>query len=205
MDFADPFSIPSSNPNSDRLLPARFYLEPVPNKAESEKQGRPIYDDVEMINIMRPADPTTDVHQVATAKHKRLYPNEYATFKQRGENMHSGTPLTQLTFLTPRQIREFNAMDIFNVETLASLSDATPFMGWRDLKNKAVAYLALAKDQAVITKWEEEKAAMAARAEAQDQKIGALTDQVAQLIAKLNDPSEKLKPGKLSLPPKDAA
>lgn len=202
MPSLDPLSLPSTDPRAERLLPAVFYMMAVENKAKSAAEGRPIFDDVEMINILRPGDNTTDFHTEVQEKHKRMYPAQYAQFKQSGTNAHGGTLLSMLTFLTPRQIKEFEALNIYNVEALALINDNNAFMGWREIKNKAVAYLEMAKDQAVMTRWKEKEEALELRAKQQDEKITALTDQVAQLIAKLGDAPEKRGPGR---PRKDEA
>lgn len=196
LNMTDPLSLPNMNPNEQRRLPAVFYYEAVENKHKSALEGRPIFDEILYINIIRPGDKTTDIHRKATDKDKQNYARELDLFLRKGEQAISGTPIEQLTFLNRAQIAELKAMNVFSVEALSSLDDRSAFMGWRDLRNKANAFLAMAKDQAVMTQWKEREEALEVRGKNQDQKIDALEQQVRDLMDKLTAPDKPTPPKK---------
>lgn len=145
----------SDNPH--KHLHIRFFKAARENKRRSKEEGRPIYDDIEMVEIKFAGD-NKNVHVApAHAKHtfrqdKTLFhetyavrfPEHYAAFKKGDEVLESGTPLSEAPFLTEGRREELRRSNVFTVEALAGLDGALLQklgMDARDLKNKAQAYL----------------------------------------------------------------
>lgn len=138
---------------------ARFHMLAVKNEARSEAEGRPIFEDKEMVEIRIPGDkhiswvgPVTeqtkiDGHWVDS---RQRFPEAYAAFKRGEQVANTGTPLEQWPNpkLTAARVAELKALNIFSVEDLASVSDSNlgrMGMGARELRNDAQKYIETAK------------------------------------------------------------
>ena len=88
-----------------------------------------------------------------------------------------GTPIDRVPFLKPSQIKELQAVNIMSLENLAGLSDVQAqragFEGMK-LRDTARAYLAAAKDTALVVKMQAELAT-------RDLEIEALKKQMAEI------------------------
>lgn len=154
---------------ADDKLVVTFFNHAVPNKRESEKQGRPIFKDMECCRIVTPGDRQSekvfpahersrwtvdaDGNQVEQTYAER-YNEQYLRFKNGQQQVADGTPLSELPFLTEAKRRELRALHIFTAEALAAL-DGQPLknlgMGGRELKNQAQAYIDAASGSANVT------------------------------------------------------
>lgn len=121
-----------------------FYTEAVEFKAESEKEGRPIFREVPFIRIQHPGDRNNVLETKATDHYKQKYAREWREFESRGANEVIGTPLSQWPPVTKSQVKEAEYFGVRTVEQLAAVNDAALQkigMGWRELRTKALAYL----------------------------------------------------------------
>lgn len=152
----------------------RFYMDAVQNKALSEKEGRPIFEDKEMVEVRMPGDRLFSFVSVIEEQHKQRWPEHYAAFK-RGEQMATvGTPIEHWAHpsLTRSRIAELKALHILSVEDLGNVGDNLLDklgMGGRELRDGARAWLSTAKGGA-------ENAKMSAE-------IARLTEMVNSLMA----------------------
>jgi hypothetical protein len=144
----------------DARLFVTFYSRPTKAGALSEAAGRPIFQDIEHVRIMVPGDKTTVIDVAVEEEHRMRFPTQYEKFKKQMSQAPDGTPLEQWPQLVGSQVMELKALGILNVEQLAELSDASlqKFMGGFELKRKAVAFLAVAKDTAEAQKFATENA-----------------------------------------------
>jgi hypothetical protein len=144
----------------DARLFVTFYSRPIKAGALSEAAGRPIFQDIEHVRIMVPGDKTTIIDVAVEDEHRMRFPAQYEKFKKQMSQAPDGTPLEQWPQLVGSQVMELKALGILNVEQLAELSDASlqKFMGGFELKRKAVAFLAVAKDTAEAQKFATENA-----------------------------------------------
>ena len=173
-------------------LHVEFYMDTKENPARSREEGRPIFEDVEMVKIQIVGDPKNTLISPAHYASKRhpetgepwtyaeQYPEHYRYFKDNADQQGAaGTPLTEVPWLTAAQRAELKALKIYTVDGLAGL-DGTALqrlgMGGRELKNKAVAWLDHAKGHAAESRMAEELAA-------RDREIEALKEQMAMLAA----------------------
>lgn len=145
----------SANPN---LIYPTFRVHTQLNEAASKKAGRPIFDDLEVIEIRFAGDkqkvavfPAHDLDPDATRENENVpttyamrYGKQYKAFKAQTTQVASGTPLEELPFLTQARRRELKALNIHTAEALAAL-DGQPLKqigpGGREQKNQAQAYL----------------------------------------------------------------
>ena len=173
-----------SNTTNDALLVPVFKTIAVPNEARSREAGRPIFDDMEVVEIRFGGDRNkisvfpahaetglTDGSDGYTTKitYAQRFPEQYRAFKQQAAQVSSGTPVEELPFLTQAKRSELKALNIHTAETLAELDGTalkTLGIGGRDLKNQAVAYLQSASGSAETDKLRRENEALRAQLQA---------------------------------------
>jgi len=152
-----------------------FYAEAVENPAKTRMEGRPIYEDKEFVKIKFPGDqkrvhvaPASEGYRRDPATNRWVsyiedFPKHYERFQQGLEQSVSGTPLSELPFLTESKRAELRALNIHTGEQLAAL-DGAPLsrlgMGGRALKDQATAYIEHASDTALETRLAGENAAL---------------------------------------------
>src|SRR5262245_40273331 len=151
-----------------------FKIMAFKNEAKSRLEGRPIYDDWEMVELriagskdytVQPAlhfshwevdEETGEQRQVTYAER---FPRQYQQFKSRQQQTKSGTPLEYLPFLTEGKRAELRALAVYTAEALAEL-DGQPLknlgLGGRDLKNRAQEYLASSSHEGTLMRQQAE-------------------------------------------------
>lgn len=157
-----------SNPQSGTF--AEFYMEAVEFKAESEKEGRPVFKEIPYIRLMVVGDRNNILETKATDYYKQRYPREWKAFQDREQGTIVGTPLSQWPQITKSQVKEAEFFNIKTVEQLSEVSDSALQkigMGWMELRMKARNYLEAAKSDSF-------KSAQAAENERLRQEIEAL-------------------------------
>jgi len=172
----------------DKNLIVRFYVEAVKNNFQSEKAGRPIYQDVEFVEIMTPGDRNSNVVRKVSDNDKNRFPAQYERFKQNQEMAEDGTPIEQWSMISPSQVQELKHFNIRTVEHVAGLSDAQAkscgILGMDRLVVKAKAYLSAAEDSALPQK-------LAGDLAQRDLEIAELRDQVKTLATQLEAMQDK--------------
>lgn len=165
----------------DEAVVALFKHHAIKNEKASAEQGRPIYDDMEIVEIRFPGSRSVSVfpatafshwsNDVTTGEQTRVtyaerFARQYRQFKEHAAQTKSGTPLTHAAFLTEARRAELRALNIYTVEALAHVDgQELKNLGTngRDLKNKAQEYLAEAKTNAPNTALIAELEALRAR------------------------------------------
>ena len=107
-----------------KLAIPRFYTEPMEMEHQSKVQGRPIFQERELVEIIIPGDRNTRVTEIVNDEHRARWPAEYAAFKKGEEAPLIGTPLKDWPPLTTARVRELAYFDILTVEQLAGVNDA---------------------------------------------------------------------------------
>ncbi len=165
----------------DASLVALFRHSAIQNEAKSVKEGRPIFDDVEICEIRIPGSRDVKVFPATAVSHwvedqftggqtkityAERFSRQYRQFKEHTAQTKSGTPLSYLPFLTEARRAELQAQNIYTAEALAEI-DGQPLRnlghGGREMKNKAMEYLADAKLNASSTQLVAELEALRAR------------------------------------------
>lgn len=139
----------------------RFHMEIEPDAEASAKEGRPIFRDVEMVELRFAGNNLYIPDKRVTDEHRQRFPQAYAVFKNDGSLHVEGTPLKEWPAMRPSQIAEFNAMNIYTIENLAAVDDSgiqRMGMGGRMFREKARTYLELAKGNAPAERLAAEKA-----------------------------------------------
>ncbi len=169
-----------------KLLP-KFYIAPQKNQAKTLKEGRPIYDDVEFIELRIPGNVKDVFVEKVNQKWIEEYPVEYKHWKATQKQLISGTPLSQYPKMTRSRVMELNALGIMTLEQFAGLTDSQmqgAGMGTRAEIAQVKAFLQAAADTAIVTK-------QAAELEKQNAEIADLKRQIAEIAARQNEPRRR--------------
>lgn len=178
--FFDP--APQNNSRGPRPM-LRFYTEPVEQTALSAQEGRPVYKDVDYVGITNPGSRD----EIVLVAEKKAKTDEYVAWaykkwKATQEQVVDGTPVETVPFLGKAVVLELKAINIHTLEQLALAPEPAlqRMMGLRDLKKKAEAYIAAAKDSALVTKMQHEL-------NQRDNEIAAMKAQIAQMSARFDE------------------
>lgn len=139
-----------------RHLHIEFFYKAVENRAASEKKGRPVFDNTEMVKIQFVGDnknslvaPAHSMSYCPEQKRQMTYaqrfPRHYDAFKREVEVPVDGTPLSELPGMIASRIAEMKRSNVHTIEQLASLDGPTLQklgMGARKLKHQAEDWLA---------------------------------------------------------------
>src|SRR5262245_55712118 len=151
------------------------------NERASAEAGRPIYDDVEVIEMRFAGSKTVSVFPALSFSHwdideetgeqKKVtyaewFPRQYQQYKARERQTKAGTPLDYLPFLSDGKRAELRALNIYTAEALAivdgqELKNLGP--GGREWKNQAVAFLETSTGEARMIQLEAELDRLKAR------------------------------------------
>jgi len=150
----------------DDALVAIFKHHAIKNEGKSIKEGRPIYDDMEIVEIRFAGSRSVSVFPAMAFSHWKndpdtgeqtkvtyaeRFPRQYRQFKEQTAQTKAGTPLGHAPFLTEARRAELRALNIYTVEALAHV-DGQELKnlghGGRELKNKAQEYIAESKQNA---------------------------------------------------------
>lgn len=173
-----------------------FYNGAQYNDAKSQKEGRPIYDDVEMIRIRWAGNTKSELHAPANDRsdrpiknredNSRYYPKwkdhpdfkaAYDAFKAGQAWSANGTPIAELPFLTNARRMELQAVNIHTAEQLANLDQKTANkfgMDMLNLQSQARLYLQRASGAAVDAQHAAERQSMLDEMAAMRQQLDAL-------------------------------
>lgn len=141
---------------NDAQLLVKFFVHPELSKFKSDKEGLPVYDDVEMVEVFQPGEKES-VKQLATEFHKRRFPKQYENFKKGAEQTNGGTPLDHLFPSEPGMILTLKSFNIYSIQQLAALTDtgiSNLPMGGRQLVERAKNYLSTAQTGASLHQME---------------------------------------------------
>ena len=187
-------------PNPDDLLVVQFRFLAMANDEKSIKEGRPIFDDVEVCEIRKPgsrdvkyfpstsfshweSDPMTG--RQAQVSYAERFSRQYMQFKSKAAQTVTGTPLEFAQFLTDGRRAELRAQNVYTIETLAAidgleLKNLGP--GGREMKNKAAQYIEDSKSGAVDRQLQQEVAVLKARNQVLEDDVKALRDKAPDKV-----------------------
>ena len=170
--------------NPDSRLAVQFRAAAVKNDFESERQGRPIFENVDFVKIFVPGDNTTVIDTPVREEHKKRFPLHWAAYQNAhgSDQKEIGTPLSQWPRLSISQVEELRALKFYTVESVATASDAQlqrigmiAGMNHYAFRDAAKRFLSLANSDAVMQaaeerarKVEEENAKLREEMEARD-------------------------------------
>jgi hypothetical protein len=185
--------------NPDSRLAVRFYQREMDNQFQTGVEGRPIKFMADFIIIEVPGDRNTIIDTFARDEHKTRFPVQWARYqneKSDGGAEIQGTLLRDWPILNAAQAGELKHYKFYTVEQVASASDeqissigmmvGTSPLAFRD---KAKAFLANAKDSALVQQQADEL-------RIRDKEIDGLKQQMQELLGQLNKPEPKAEKAK---------
>jgi hypothetical protein len=174
---------------ADKTLLVKFYLFSTPDKTATIAEGRPMFKEVEMIDIRVPGQ-RDGVARPASPRDKARFPDHYTAFKNRTEAPTDGTPLTEWPAISRSFADQLSFLNIKTVEQLAGLNDNAMHQvpGIQNYKQKAKDWLEYTKDESIVGKLRDEITE-------RDSKIEELAGNLETLLARVAE-LEKPKPSR---------
>jgi hypothetical protein len=184
----------------------RFHLEPkldllaswggIVNESDGSERkvvgaGRPIYKDVEYIEITIPGDRNNIPDRPVTDLDRRKFAEQYKAWKAGDEEQLVGTPLAKWPGITRSQVEELRYFHVRTVEQLADVSDSNaqsmgPIL---KLRQRARDFLEASKGTAPL---EAVRAQLQAK-ESENDALKKQLDQVQERLSQLEKDNAKSK------------
>jgi hypothetical protein len=154
-DFAKPDETRFS---MDNKLYVEFYRKPVLQPGESRQAGRAVFKEVDYIRIHVPGDKASVIERPVTKQDEFRFLERYNKWKAGQEEAVTGTPLSALPGMTPSKVEEYKFFKLVTVEQLADANDnlGGKFMSFQADKQRAKAFMEVARNNAPIEKMNEE-------------------------------------------------
>jgi hypothetical protein len=170
----------NSNSRLTGLFP-HFAMDTKPDPLATEREGRPIFRDIEIVELISPGNPLNIPVEIVTDEHRQQWPEQYRAFRAGHEISADGTPLEQWPILRKAQVAELKALNIMTVEHVRDMSDhaCQRGMGFIRLRALAKAYLEDAAEGALLSQ-------VTADGERKDARIAELEHKVDELSGLLN-------------------
>ncbi len=167
----------------DERLAVRFFRKAKQDAVASQEAGRPIFKEVDYMQVMIPGDRNSSVVRPVAPGDKARFAKQYEHWKTTQSNdIVVGTPLEAWGVLSLAQTEEFRYFGIRTIEHMADLRDdvAQKIPGAQQLKQRAAQFVQLAKDEAPMKKMEAELGK-------RDNEIETLRQAIADQAAQLKD------------------
>lgn len=171
----------SQQAKQDEALLVKFYTKSVQDTARSASEGRPVFKDVEYVDIRIPGS-RDGAARPATVRDKARFPRHYQAFQQRIELPEEGTPLLEWPPMSRSMAEEMAFFNIKTVEQLANVSDgvAGQYMGAAVYKQKAIAWLEMSRKDVTVEHLQGELAS-------RDKMLEQLQEQLDTLQARMEE------------------
>ena len=166
----------------DSTIP-RFHLRAIENPFKSRQEGRPVFDEVEFVEIIIPGKPLSTAVEPINDSHKTRWPQQYDLFKKGMDAPETGTPLEQWPVLSVGAVANLKALRFRTVEDLAKADDAVlqnMGTGGLTLRTRARDFLEAAHSTAPMERLAQENDIL-------KQQMAAMNDTMAAMKARLDD------------------
>lgn len=182
------------NPQSreaDKGLAVKFYMEPIKNDVKSLEEGRPIYDDTEMVEIRVRGDRNNIVQRPARDDDRRRFPDAYKYFKTGVEGGSQGTPLKEWPVMSRSMVEELKYFGFYTVEQLSKADDGvcSKLPGLTTLREKAKIYLEHAAGGSPLERVQNENAELKSQMEAMQRQMTELNAMITTAKAESAAPA----------------
>ena len=179
---------------ADKNLAVRFYMQAVQNEVKSVEQGRPIFDDTEMVEIRVRGDRNNVVQRPAREDDKRRFRDAYVAFRENRSQAQSGTPLSEWPVMSASMVEELKYFGFHTVEQVAKADDnaMSKMAGLRMLRDKAVIFMEHAQGTAPLSKLQEELELTRDQLKVEQTNNAKLAAQLEELTAKFNSLAERI-------------
>lgn len=184
--------------NPDSRLNVKFYQKAIQNNFKTALEGRPIMEMADFILIEVPGNQTLTIDTFVSDTDKERFPVQWARYQnEKIDGDIEGTLLNDWPVLSAATAAELKHFKFYTVEQIANASDAqlntlgmaagmAPFT----LRDKAKAFLASAKDTALVQQQADELAK-------RDEMIARMQAQIAELATQANKPKAQPKKAKV--------
>lgn len=159
--FEDPSDF--IRPNESRFEgDAKLYIEfsrkPKLHPGRSREAGRAVFEEVDYIKIYVPGDKSSVIERPVSEQDAYRFQERYNKWKSGQAEAVVGTPLSALPGMTPSKVEEYKYFKVVTVEQLAEANDnlGSKFMSYNQDKQRAKAFIEVAKNNAPIEKMNEE-------------------------------------------------
>jgi hypothetical protein len=142
----------------DNKLYVEFFRKPVLHPGKSREAGRAVYEEVDYVRIHVPGDKSSVIERPITEQDIFRFRDRYQKWKAGQEEAVVGTPLSALPGMNAAKVEEYKFFKLVTVEQLAEANDGlgSKFMSFQQDKQRAKAFLEVAKNNAPIEKMNEE-------------------------------------------------
>lgn len=142
----------------DNKLYVEFYRKPVLQPGKSREAGRAVYEEIDYVRIHVPGDKSCVVERPVSQQDVFRFQERYNKWKAGQEEAVTGTPLSALPGMNPSKVEEYKFFKLVTVEQLAEANDnlGAKFMSFQQDKQRAKAFMEVAKNNAPIEKMNEE-------------------------------------------------
>ena len=159
--FEEPSTLPSPDESRfayDNKLYIEFSRKPRLHPGKSREEGRAIYEEVDYLRIHVPGDKSSVVERPVNVLDIQRFGDRYNKWKAGQAEAVTGTPLSALPGMTPAKVEEYKYFKLLTVEQLAEANDGLgqKFMSFHQDKQRAKAFMEVARNNAPIEKMNEE-------------------------------------------------
>jgi len=178
----------------DSRLNVKFYQKAIQNNFKTALEGRPIMEMADFILIEVPGNQTLTIDTFVSETDKERFPVQWARYQnEKTDGDIEGTLLHDWPVLSAATAAELKHFKFYTVEQIAQASDAqlntlgmAAGMSPMTLRDKAKAFLASAKDTALVQQQADEL-------RKRDEELAAVKAQLAELAQAMNKPKAKAK------------
>jgi len=163
-----------------------FFTKAVTNESKSREANTLVVENVDFVHIQHPGERDFQ-ERPAREEDKQRWPNAWRGYKEGKEAIPDGTPVEVLFPGNPAIVATLKHLKIHTIQQLANCSaeaEGRIGMGAGEWKQKAIKFLAAAKDTAAFNKMESELAK-------RDSQIEVMANQINALTAALNEMKDK--------------
>jgi hypothetical protein len=187
----------------DRALLVKFFSTPLKNDERSLEEGRPIFDDVDMIEIRVRGTKDNIVQRPVRPDDKQRFRGAWQAHQAGEKAVQSGTPLAQWPVMSTSQVEEMKYLGFVTVEQIAEANDnvVSNTSGLQNLKNKAKAFIEFSKGAAPIEQLQTKLADSTNEVETLKRQLAENQAALAKLTARM-DTEDKAKVAPSQLPKK---
>ena len=159
--FEEPSDLPrpdESRFEHDNKLYVEFSRKPRLHPGKSRDEGRAIYEEVDYVRIHVPGDKSSVIERPVNQLDIQRFGDRYNKWKAGQAEAVTGTPLSALPGMTPAKVEEYKYFKLITVEQLAEANDGLgqKFMAFHQDKQRAKAFMEVARNNAPIEKMNEE-------------------------------------------------
>ena len=172
--------------DADKALAVRFFSMPIQNDVKTVEEGRPIFDDTDMVEIRIRGDRNNITCRPVRDQDKSRFREAYRAYKDGAKASETGTPLSEWPIASASMVEELKYLGFHTVEHVANASEAAlaRVPGLHTLKQRAAAFIEFAKGGAPMERMQSELDKERSAREASEAQLADLSRRMAEMEAK---------------------